>query len=385
MAKLHICLRNVFGSSWLGGALYIQNLARAVGSLPAEERETIKLSVVVRSSNGSTVKDIARYVDSIHIDSIHKLAFSEVCKKLAEIPFLPLGALNLRKFDFVYPEVAGVRAPYNWGGWIPDFQYRYLPQMFTQQQIDKFESFYGTVARNASVVILSSRMAQEDFRRFFPEEASRSAVMSFVSYIEPEWFTFNPGEIQKKYGLPDRFFLVSNQFWKHKDHGTIIEALGVLKERGVRPVVVCTGSAGEHAEDYFKKIITRIDEIGLNENVRILGLIPRVDQIQLMRRSLAVIQPSLFEGWSTVVEDARSLGKPILLSDFPVHLEQNPPLGQFFERGNYGQLASLMEEAFDMLRPGPDCNLETHAQKMNEEMLVAYGRRFVAIVRGVVK
>ena len=44
-----------------------------------------------------------------------------------------------------------------------------------------------------------------------------------------------------------------------------------------------------------------------------------------------------------------------------------------------------MEEAFDILRPGPDRDLETHAQKMNEEMLVTYGRRFVAIVRGVVK
>jgi glycosyltransferase involved in cell wall biosynthesis len=383
--KLHICLRNVFGSSWLGGALYVQNLARAVGSLPVEERDRIKLSIVVRSSNKSTVKDIARYVDSIHIDGVHKLFFSEACKRLAKIPFIPSQALNLRRFDFVYPEVAGVKAPYSWGGWIPDFQYRHLPQMFTQQQIEKFESFYGAVARNAPVVILSSMMAQEDFRRFFPEAVSRSAVMSFISYIEPEWFTFNPVEVQKKYGLPDRFFLVSNQFWKHKDHGTLIEALGVLKERGVRPVVVCTGSVGEHAEDYYKKIISRISKLGLNENVRILGLIPRVDQIQLMRRSLAVIQPSLFEGWSTVVEDARSLGKPILLSDFPVHLEQNPPLGQFFERGNYEQLASLMEKASDMLRPGPNPDRETHAQKMNEEMLVTYGKRFVAIVRGVVK
>jgi hypothetical protein len=119
--KLHICLRNVFGSSWLGGALYVQNLARAVGSLPVEERDRIKLSIVVRSSNKSTVKDIARYVDSIHIDGVHKLFFSEACKRLAKIPFIPSQALNLRRFDFVYPEVAGVKAPYSWGGWIPEF------------------------------------------------------------------------------------------------------------------------------------------------------------------------------------------------------------------------------------------------------------------------
>jgi glycosyltransferase involved in cell wall biosynthesis len=382
VGKLHICLRNVFGSSWLGGALYIQNLARAIASLPAEERQEIKLSVVVRSSNGSMAKVMLPYVDSMYIDGIYKLACSEACKWLAKAPFLPLHTLNPRKFDFVYPDVAGERAPYRWGGWIPDFQYRHLPQMFTQQQIDRFEKIYTLIAHTATVVVLSSKMAQEDFHRFYPDTASRSKVMSFVSYIESEWFTFDPKETQKKYRLPDRFFLVSNQFWKHKDHGTLIEALGILKDKGMRPVVVCTGSADDNATNYFKKIVARISELGLDGQVHILGFIPRFDQIQLMRRSLAVIQPSLFEGWSTVVEDTRSVRKPILISDFPVHLEQNPPDGHFFERGNREQLASLIAMAFDTLETGPDLNREVSVQQANRERLVAYGRRFLDIVRG---
>ena len=382
MDKLHICLRHVFGSSWLGGALYIQNIARAIASLPAEERMGIRLSVVVRSSNGSMAKIMLPYVDSMYFDSVYKLACSEACKWLAKAPFIPLHTLNPRKFDFVYPEVAGERAPYRWGGWIPDFQYRYLPQMFTQQQIDRFEKVYTLIAHTAPVVVLSSNMAQEDFHRFYPVSASRSKVMSFVSYIESEWFTFDPKEMQKKYRLPDRFFLVSNQFWKHKDHGTLIEALGVLKDKGMRPVVVCTGSVDDHATNYFKTIVARISELGLDGQVHILGFIPRFDQIQLMRRSLAVIQPSLFEGWSTVVEDVRSVSKHILISDFPVHLEQNPPDGHFFERGNREQLASLIAMASDTLEPGPDLDREACVQQANRERLVAYGRRFLNIVKG---
>ena len=53
-----------------------------------------------------------------------------------------------------------------------------------------------------------------------------------------------------------------------------------------------------------------------------------------MRKAMAVIQPSLFEGWSTVVEDARALGKPMILSDFPVQIEQDPPSSDYFERNN---------------------------------------------------
>ena len=270
-----------------------------------------------------------------------------------------------------------------WGGWIPDFQYRYLPQMFTDKQRETFERVYSSVARNAPVVILSSKSAEQDFQRFYPHAASRSAVMTFVSPIDPEWLRPDPGEAQAKYGLPDRFFLVSNQFWKHKDHFTVIEAVGTLKERGIECVVACTGSVDEKDMPYFQTIRDKIDSLKLGKQVRILGFIPRVDQIQLMRRSLAVIQPSLFEGWSTVVEDARSLSKPVLLSDFPVHMEQDPPDAFYFPRGDYGKLADLMAKAWETYEPGPDPEREARAQTANGQRLVDYGRRFLSIVRRV--
>ncbi len=42
----------------------------------------------------------------------------------------------------------------------------------------------------------------------------------------------------------------------------------------------------------------------------------------LLRGAAAVLQPSRFEGWSTIIEDAKSLGKPIVASDIAVHREQ---------------------------------------------------------------
>jgi hypothetical protein len=51
------------------------------------------------------------------------------------------------------------------------------------------------------------------------------------------------------------------------------------------------------------------------------GLIERKEQIQLLRRCVAVVQPSLFEGWSTIIEDARIFGKR---TDVDIPQEQNP-------------------------------------------------------------
>ena len=69
---------------------------------------------------------------------------------------------------------------------------------------------------------------------------------------------------------------------------------------------------------------------------------PYSDVIALMRYSVAVINPSLFEGWSTTVEEAKSLGKSILLSDIPVHREQSPVRGHFFKANSAEQLAEEM-------------------------------------------
>lgn len=73
-----------------------------------------------------------------------------------------------------------------------------------------------------------------------------------------------------------------------------------------------------------------------------LGLIPYQDVAALMQGAVAMINPSLFEGWSTTVEEAKSLGKRIILSNIPVHMEQNPERGLFFEPHNPEALADAI-------------------------------------------
>ena len=75
---------------------------------------------------------------------------------------------------------------------------------------------------------------------------------------------------------------------------------------------------------------------------RPLGIVPYLDLMSLMRHSVAVINPSRFEGWSTTVEEAKSMGKSILLSDISVHREQAPDRAAFFSPDNPQALADAM-------------------------------------------
>jgi hypothetical protein len=66
-----------------------------------------------------------------------------------------------------------------------------------------------------------------------------------------------------------------------------------------------------------------------------------------MKNSLAIIQPSLFEGWSTVVEDAKALNKWILLSDIAVHREQIKENVDFFNPKKPIELALIMQSQLE--------------------------------------
>lgn len=369
--------------SWIGGAIYTQNLARAIASLPPEERDQLKVSVSVNAANLDLAEPIRNCVDQIYARRAVEKAYLKICKILAErVPIIPLGILNPEQVDFVYPTVASGRAPYQWGGWIPDFQHYHMPEFCSEEEIVGRNLWHKIVADNAPVIVLSSKMAQDDFCHLYPEAASRSTVMHFATCPGDNWFNLDPKVVQATYELPDRFFLVSNQFWKHKDHAVIFQALELLKQRGVEPLIVCTGNTIDPRNpDYYSELLTTIEKLGVGEQVRILGLIPRSDQIQLMRRCLAVIQPSRFEGWSTVVEDARTLAKPMLISDFPVHLEQDPPDSHFFEQGNAEQLATLISQAIITLNPGPNLDKETLARSDNTQKIMAFGRCFLKIVQ----
>ena len=383
MNNLHICLRMVGSWEWVGGMVYIQNLAWAIANLPEEEKPGVELSVAVPQAQSAFVEPVRGRVDRVYQERVFDRAYAKIAKILAaHVRFIPRRLLNPHKFDFVYPDVAGARAPYLWGGWIPDFQHYHLPELFSPKEINFRNNFCKKRADHAAVIILSSRMAQEDFGSLFPKDAHRSALLNFVSWIDPEWFHENPKAYQEKYGITEDFFLVANQFWKHKDHRVVIDALALLKQQGIQPTVVCTGSTSDYRHpDYFKELLVRIQQSGLEDRVRVLGFIPRLDQVQLMRQSLAVIQPSRFEGWSTVVEEARSLGKTILLSDFPVHLEQNPPNSYFFERGNAEELACLMAKVSSSAGSTPDFEKEKIARLDNLERLKIFGNNFLQIVR----
>jgi glycosyltransferase involved in cell wall biosynthesis len=382
------------GRSWLGGTEYIKNIVFALASLPPEVRSTFEVCLICNQSlDSSLYNQIQPHLKNIYYKEVDLEPFT-LQNRLRWLLLRTVYKHHYPRFDdfirkaeidFLYPHFTPGRSSHSYrsAAWIYDFQHKYLPQFFTEEDVQERDRFFGQIAHYASTVVLSSKTAELDFQKFLPEAGHKSKILSFKTFPSSTWYEAEPQQTQNKYCLPNRFFLVSNQFWQHKNHRVIFQALKLLKEQSIYPIVVCTGHLCDQRQaDYSDTILQTIHEFGLAQQIYLLGLIPRLDQIQLMRRSLAVIQPSLFEGWSTVVEDARTLGKQIILSDLPVHLEQNPPNSLFFDRNSPESLAPLLTDWWEHLSPGPDPEQEAIARTNNLSEVQAFGYRFLEIAKG---
>ena len=120
-----------------------------------------------------------------------------------------------------------------------------------------------------------------------------------------------------------------------------------MKARGSEILLVCTGNLKDYRirnNEYIEALTAFVANESLSNNILMLGLVPYEHVLYLMRNCVAVINPSRFEGWSSTVEEAKSIGKRIALSNIPVHREQAPPGALYFDPDDVHALSSILEK-----------------------------------------
>lgn len=262
--------------------------------------------------------------------------------------------------------------------WLYDFQFMHLPELWTPKQIRWSAQRYRDACKHGDGLIVSSEDARRDLIRFAPWCAKPIYVLPFVS--TPVDFDKLPTEqdLRARHSLPADYFHLPNQFWANKNHGLAIDALALLRREGIEATIVCTGKPFDgRLPHYFEKLMAYCREKGVEDLFRVVGTVPHADLQGLMAYSIGVINPSRFEGWSTTVEEAKTLHKPLLLADIPVHREQAPRLGRFFAVDDARALASHMVN----LLAEPRSKLDRSAIEVDyDQRLRAYGERYLSTV-----
>lgn len=373
---------NPGGTQWMGGVNYMTNLIRAVQGQPD----------VVPVIFGSSASVPNQYAAMQGLE-YHRTSLVDPASMIF---LLRKGVARVFSRDLVFEralQTAGVDALSHYGhlgrrsrlpaiSWIPDFQHRHLPGFFSKKERDIRDGSFHRIAHNAHRVIFSSEAARSDFLYLYPFAENKARVLRFVSDVGGMRDDLpSRAELEATYGFTGPYLHIPNQFWKHKNHAVVIEACAVARASGTPVCVLATGNTSDARHPtHFETLRARITALGCESDFRVLGMVPYRDLAGLMIHSAGLINPSFFEGWSTTVEEAKSLGKRILLSDIPVHREQAPQHGLYFKADDPEALAQAMIATLANDDPSQESLRQSQAVDDLPERFNAFGRAFADIV-----
>jgi len=341
-----IALTYLYSENWIAGSYYVVNLIKALNRL--EEREKPHLFILNHDDQGlDLIKDIKYpYISFIHPNAHNKKGVTGILERIIK-RIKGQDYFTKKKLKGVHHIFEGSdQYPFieNQYYWVHDFQEFRLPEFFSKEDAEKRSSLPRKVAgmRDATLIV-SSYDALNDFNTFIPGAVCKVNVWRFTS-SPPDFSAVNFKEECARLKIDRPFFICSNQFWQHKNHKAILEALRLLKEKNLFFQVVFTGKNFDHRNPgYFESLQSFIIDHQLESWVNFAGFIDRKVQLCLAQHAISYIQPSFFEGWSTTVEDAKYLNQYVLLSDIPVHREQMNYNVSFFDPSDPADLAIKME------------------------------------------
>jgi FkbM family methyltransferase len=210
------------------------------------------------------------------------------------------------KFDFDIPAILHLH----------DLQHLHFPENFSPGDIAARNRLYGLSADLSSKVIATSDFVREDIlsRMKVPSDRVVTIPATWDPKIQAGLATFSPEQAREHYSLPSLFGLFPSQFWPHKNHARLVEALAIVRQKAPRLdfKLVFTGNRNQSG---WPKVSETIDRLGLSQEVACLDYVPVEHLAGIYKNAAFCVMPSTFEASSYPVIEAQLLGCPAMCSD----------------------------------------------------------------------
>ncbi|MBJ6879706.1 glycosyltransferase [Vibrio cholerae] len=359
---------------WIGGENYYKSVISELS------REISKADVEIRLvifSDHSTNLDFFTNMESVEIRRTRFLSNNLVIGFLRRFtdkiffenaflfPIFRINDVSLLSHAYL-PESSGIKSL----PWIPDFQHCYLKDLFSEKMLRHRDKQFNRYLSSHRVLV-SSNTAMHDAIKFYNAKAHiyRYRFLPLLERSE-QGYDFSEAEQKLLEGTSPIVFL-PNQFWKHKNHLTVIKACVLAKERNIDFKLICTGRVSDfRGDEHISEIFEIIERESLKNFVHILGVVDRELFISILDKAEIVINPSNFEGWSSTVEEGKGKFKKLALSDIEIHREQTIDYSDvaFFEPSDPEKCL----DAIETLLSKKNANLIISPNRKRDSMLNIY-------------
>jgi len=201
-------------------------------------------------------------------------------------------------------------------------QHPEFPENSQNDELQWREYIFRNGSRYATFILADSETGKEDILHFYGEygvTADQVKVLPFLpaSYLPAEIPENEIDEVKKKHNLPERYLFYPAQFWPHKNHARIYNALGNLKEQLNLeiPLVLCGSFAGQLRKETYEELNRIADQRGISNQIIYLGYLPEGDMGAVYAGAAALVMPTFHGPTNIPVLEAWVYGCPVITSN----------------------------------------------------------------------
>jgi len=195
-----------------------------------------------------------------------------------------------------------------------DMQHEFFPEYFSSYEMKVRGEFYRPSAEQATRIIAISEHVKMCLVKKYEIVPDKIDVVYFG--YDPRHRIVEDLEAKEnlrlRYGLHKPFMYYPAATWPHKNHKRLLAALKLMKEEHrFDGQLVLSGIAMQKNN----KVLEKIKQLGLHDDVTVLGYVPYDDLPYLYNLARMMVFPSLFEGFGFPLIEAMACGCPIACSN----------------------------------------------------------------------
>lgn len=195
---------------------------------------------------------------------------------------------------------------------IHDLMHRYerrFPESSAGWEYFSRERNLANICRWAKGVLVDSETGRRHLLESYNIAEERLHVLP---YVAPKYMLAAKSrpDFDTRYPLPAKFLFYPAQFWEHKNHKGLIEAMGFLKVEIPDLKLVLAGSP----KNAHEKVVELVHSHNLADDVIFLGYVPDDDMPELYRRARALVMPTFYGPTNIPPLEAFVAGCPVAIS-----------------------------------------------------------------------
>lgn len=197
----------------------------------------------------------------------------------------------------------------------------WFPEVSADGEWEHRERHYNRYLRKATRVIVAGETGRDQVVRFFgvaPENCLPLKHPTPDFALDAAKAELRPQEPIVRRGIKLPYLFYPGQFWAHKNHSAVLDALDEVRSRREEMSLVLVGSD----KGQLEHVRAQIRERGLDDVVHILGYVDEDELVGLYQHAHALVYLSRFGPENLPPLEALALGCPVIVADVPGAAEQ---------------------------------------------------------------